>query len=122
MPSCNNKQIQSQDNIKINERDVYKRQVSNRIGLANSDDVLKTEQSLMKKIPKEYWSNAHHWIISVSYTHLDVYKRQTIGTSSAGISTPRSPLATIIPSLASMISSILSTPCLLYTSNQKRGI
>ncbi|EDS72276.1 endonuclease III [Anaerofustis stercorihominis] len=43
--------------------DTHVQRVSNRIGLANSDDVLKTEQSLMKKIPKEYWSNAHHWII-----------------------------------------------------------
>ena len=43
--------------------DTHVQRVSNRIGLANSDDVLKTEQSLMKKIPKKYWSNAHHWII-----------------------------------------------------------
>lgn len=43
--------------------DTHVQRVSNRIGLANSDDVLKTEQSLMKKIPKEYWSRAHHWII-----------------------------------------------------------
>ena len=34
----------------------------------------------------------------------------TAGTSTNGISTPRSPLATIIPSAISQISSILSTP------------
>lgn len=43
--------------------DTHVQRVSNRLGLAKSDDVLKTEQSLMKKIPKEYWSDAHHWII-----------------------------------------------------------
>lgn len=43
--------------------DTHVQRVSNRLGIAKSDDVLKTEQTLMKKIPKEYWSRAHHWII-----------------------------------------------------------
>jgi len=43
--------------------DTHVQRVSNRLGLAKSDDVLKTEESLMKKIPKEHWSDAHHWII-----------------------------------------------------------
>lgn len=43
--------------------DTHVFRVSNRIGLAESKDVLKTEYQLMEKIPKELWSNAHHWLI-----------------------------------------------------------
>lgn len=43
--------------------DTHVFRVSNRIGLACSDDVLKTEMQLMENIPKEYWSRAHHWLI-----------------------------------------------------------
>ncbi|KRQ88005.1 Endonuclease III [Caloramator mitchellensis] len=43
--------------------DTHVFRVSNRIGLASSNDVLKTEMQLMQNIPKEYWSRAHHWII-----------------------------------------------------------
>ncbi|MBQ4610163.1 MAG: endonuclease III [Clostridia bacterium] len=43
--------------------DTHVFRVSNRIGLAKADDVSKTEQQLMKNIPKEDWSRAHHWII-----------------------------------------------------------
>ena len=37
--------------------------VSNRIGLAEANDVEKTEQQLMENIPEEDWSAAHHWLI-----------------------------------------------------------
>ena len=43
--------------------DTHVFRVSNRIGLANAKDVLKTEQELMKNIPIEKWSDAHHWLI-----------------------------------------------------------
>jgi endonuclease-3 len=37
--------------------------VSNRTGLAPGKDVLKVEQQLLKRIPKEYLPDAHHWLI-----------------------------------------------------------
>lgn len=43
--------------------DTHVQRVTNRLGLANSDDVAKTEQQLMKKIPRPLWSSAHHWLI-----------------------------------------------------------
>ena len=43
--------------------DTHVCRVSNRLGLADAGDVLKTEQQLMQSIPKEKWSHAHHWII-----------------------------------------------------------
>jgi endonuclease-3 len=43
--------------------DTHVQRVSNRIGLAKSTDPLKTEQQLMKRIPREKWSDAHHWLI-----------------------------------------------------------
>lgn len=43
--------------------DTHVQRVSNRLGLAHSDDVFKTEQQLMQNIPKEQWSVAHHWLI-----------------------------------------------------------
>ncbi|WP_129596146.1 endonuclease III [Anaerophilus nitritogenes] len=43
--------------------DTHVFRVSNRIGLASSDNVEETEQQLMKNIEKEKWSDAHHWII-----------------------------------------------------------
>ncbi len=43
--------------------DTHVQRVSNRIGLAKSDDVYETEQQLMRKIPKKLWSTAHHWLI-----------------------------------------------------------
>lgn len=43
--------------------DTHVFRVSNRLGLADAKDVLKTEEDLMKNIPKEYWSRAHHWLI-----------------------------------------------------------
>jgi len=43
--------------------DTHVFRVSNRLGLADAGDVLKTEQQLMMNIPKNKWSLAHHWII-----------------------------------------------------------
>ncbi|MBZ4664268.1 MAG: nth [Caloramator sp.] len=43
--------------------DTHVFRVSNRIGLAKSEDVLETEEHLMKNIPKEMWSGAHHLLI-----------------------------------------------------------
>ncbi|MBR4039947.1 MAG: endonuclease III [Clostridia bacterium] len=43
--------------------DTHVFRVSNRLGLADANDVLKTEQQLMRSIPREKWSLAHHWII-----------------------------------------------------------
>jgi endonuclease-3 len=43
--------------------DTHVFRVSNRIGLADADDVVKTEEQLMRTIPKKDWSDAHHWII-----------------------------------------------------------
>jgi len=43
--------------------DTHVFRVSNRLGLADAGDVLKTEQQLMANIPKNKWSLAHHWII-----------------------------------------------------------
>ena len=37
--------------------------VSNRMGLAPGKDVLAVENALMKRIPKEYMIDAHHWLI-----------------------------------------------------------
>ena len=43
--------------------DTHVFRVSNRLGLADAGDVLKTERQLMENIPKNKWSLAHHWII-----------------------------------------------------------
>lgn len=43
--------------------DTHVFRVSNRIGLAKASNVEKTEQQLMKNIPKNKWSAAHHWLI-----------------------------------------------------------
>lgn len=43
--------------------DTHVFRVSNRIGLANADNVDLTEKQLMKVLPKEHWSNMHHCII-----------------------------------------------------------
>ena len=43
--------------------DTHVFRVSNRLGLANAKDVEKTEQQLMRAIPKTQWSKAHHWLI-----------------------------------------------------------
>lgn len=43
--------------------DTHVFRVSNRLGLANADSVEETERQLMRRIPKEQWSQAHHWLI-----------------------------------------------------------
>jgi len=43
--------------------DTHVHRVSNRIGLAKSDDPLEIERQLCKRIPKAQWSDAHHWLI-----------------------------------------------------------
>lgn len=43
--------------------DTHVFRVSNRIGLANSDDVYEVEMQLQKELPKREWSLAHHLII-----------------------------------------------------------
>jgi endonuclease-3 len=37
--------------------------VSNRTGLAPGKDPLEVEEKLMKRVPKEYLADAHHWLI-----------------------------------------------------------
>ena len=43
--------------------DTHVFRVSNRIGIAKSDDVLGTEKQLMRMIDKDMWTKAHHIII-----------------------------------------------------------
>ena len=43
--------------------DTHVFRVSNRIGLAQAKNVEKTEEQLQKAIPRESWTQAHHWLI-----------------------------------------------------------
>jgi endonuclease-3 len=43
--------------------DTHVFRVSNRIGLADAKNVGKTEEQLQKAIPREHWTQAHHWLI-----------------------------------------------------------
>lgn len=43
--------------------DTHVFRVSNRLGLATGETPLAVEEGLMKAIPKEKWSDAHHWLI-----------------------------------------------------------
>lgn len=43
--------------------DTHVNRVSNRIGLASSEDVLKVEKQLMEAIPQDRWSKSHHLLI-----------------------------------------------------------
>ncbi|MCR4707171.1 MAG: endonuclease III [Clostridiales bacterium] len=43
--------------------DTHVFRVSNRLGLAAAEDVRETEEQLMRAIPKNEWSLAHHWLI-----------------------------------------------------------
>ncbi|MDO4179166.1 MAG: endonuclease III [Phascolarctobacterium sp.] len=43
--------------------DTHVFRVSHRLGLAQGGDPLATEGELQKAIPKENWSDAHHWLI-----------------------------------------------------------
>lgn len=43
--------------------DTHVFRVSNRLGLANSSDVLSTEKELMEVLPQEKWTKVHHLLI-----------------------------------------------------------
>ncbi len=43
--------------------DTHVFRVSNRLGLADADNVLDTEMQLRRAIPRKDWSDAHHWLI-----------------------------------------------------------
>lgn len=43
--------------------DTHVFRVSNRIGLVQENNILKTEQSLLNVIPKKYLMYAHHWMV-----------------------------------------------------------
>lgn len=43
--------------------DTHVFRVSNRLKLASGDTPLAVEQGLMRAIPREQWSDAHHWLI-----------------------------------------------------------
>lgn len=43
--------------------DTHVFRVSNRLGLADANDVENTEKQLMRAIPKNDWCDAHHWLI-----------------------------------------------------------
>ena len=43
--------------------DTHVFRVTNRLGLADASDVVKTEEQLMVNIPRDQWSRAHHWLI-----------------------------------------------------------
>jgi len=43
--------------------DTHVFRVANRLGLAKSENVDEVERQLMKRIPREKWSDAHHWLI-----------------------------------------------------------
>ncbi len=43
--------------------DTHVFRVANRLGLGRGKTPLEVEQKLMKGIPKNKWSNAHHWLI-----------------------------------------------------------
>ncbi|HEY8449030.1 MAG TPA: endonuclease III [Bacillota bacterium] len=43
--------------------DTHVFRVANRLGLAQADDVREVEEQLMRRIPREQWRDAHHWLI-----------------------------------------------------------
>lgn len=43
--------------------DTHVFRVSNRLGLADATTVEETERQLMRRIPRDHWSAAHHWLI-----------------------------------------------------------
>ncbi|MHB9145552.1 MAG: endonuclease III [Symbiobacteriia bacterium] len=43
--------------------DTHVFRVANRLGLAKAKDPEETERQLMRRIPREQWSQAHHWLI-----------------------------------------------------------
>ena len=43
--------------------DTHAKRISNRLGLSSSDDPLKIEQDLLKKIPKKHWKDMNHLFV-----------------------------------------------------------
>jgi len=43
--------------------DTHVQRVSNRLGLAAASQVEETERQLMRRIPRQQWTSAHHWLI-----------------------------------------------------------
>jgi len=43
--------------------DTHVFRVANRLGLADAKTPEETERQLMRRIPRAYWSQAHHWLI-----------------------------------------------------------
>lgn len=43
--------------------DTHVFRVSNRLDIGKGNNVIETEKELMKNIPKDLWSQAHHWLI-----------------------------------------------------------
>lgn len=54
--------------------DTHVFRVSNRIGLANADNVLKTEYQLMDAIDEKDWSRAHHYLIYLGRSYCKASK------------------------------------------------
>lgn len=54
--------------------DTHVFRVSNRIGLVNEKDVVKTEEGLMKILDKSDWSRAHHYIIYLGRSYCKAIK------------------------------------------------
>ncbi len=54
--------------------DTHVFRVSNRIGIVNEKDVLKTELSLMKAIDEKDWSKAHHYLIYLGRSYCKAIK------------------------------------------------
>jgi len=54
--------------------DTHVFRVSNRIGIVNENNVLKTELSLMKAIDEKDWSRAHHYIIYLGRSYCKASK------------------------------------------------
>ena len=54
--------------------DTHVFRVSNRIGLVDEKDVLATEEALMKKLPKDRWTEAHHSLIFHGRNRCDARK------------------------------------------------
>ena len=54
--------------------DTHVFRVANRIGLANSNDVFKTETALMEILDEKDWSRAHHYIIYLGRSYCKAQK------------------------------------------------
>lgn len=61
--------------------DTHVFRVANRIGLVDAKDVLKTELSLMERIPEERWSRTHHSLIFHGRNCCDARKPNCEGCS-----------------------------------------